>query len=592
MARCRYICNQTRTIERKTLRVLIILIFWGILINSASSAAQLVSYRIDASVDYDLLTLKGSAAVTIPNDAHETLKDAVFYLYANSSGIVSDDRRKHIVVDEVWLGQEMMPFSLDGAMLRVTLSKPQNHSFTLRIAYHGIVPRSAGSESGQLFAALGSMLSDATQDASSGNSDYGLYCYSDGILSLGSFWYPQLAVRENGRWIDEVPQGLGDVTYSEASDFDVGLTISANVKVVTSGTASKAGRYIALKVRDFAILMSEDYTCKSNTVPISGRSVKVEACATQKNAAQIDSTLEAASQALTIFSNRFGGYAYDDFKVVEGTLRGGAGGMEFSKMTAIAPMLLTDWNAQLNNLSGLLGNLGGLDRLSAVLNPRHQAESGMEQTPKPPAIGIGNTFGSMLGPQGLLDSLKEMTIAHEVAHQWWAIAVGSDSIRNPFVDESLTNYSTMIYFEDRYGKETAGKMIDMHLKTPYTLARMLGLADAPANLPTSAYRSNVQYSAIVYGKGALYYDSLRRAIEDEAFFSALRTYYNEYRSRQAGPRSLLEIFAKEAPSGGTEALYSRWIEEKHGDQDISKGEIFGISDIFDKLLKNANPENQ
>jgi hypothetical protein len=360
------------------------------------------------------------------------------------------------------------------------------------------------------------------------------------------------------------------------------------VKVVTSGTETRAGRYVASNARDFAVLMSEDYTCNSRSVEASGRSVMVEACATQKNAARLKSTLDVAGQALQIYSKRFGEYPYKDFKVVEGTLRGGAGGMEFSGMTALAPMLYTDWDAQLNELSGVLGKLGGLNKLLSALNPGGQAEAGAKQAASPAASAFGELFGSMLGTQGIFNSMMEMTVAHEVAHQWWAIAVGSDSVREPFVDESLTNYSAVLYFEDRYGRDVAEKMMNIHLKMPYSLARMMSLPDAPANLPTSAYGSNIRYSAIVYGKGALYYDSLRRAVGDETFFSALREYYAKYRGSLAGPRSFLDIVTAKAPAAGAEAMYRRWIEETHGDQDISGGKIAGISDILDKILNNPN----
>jgi hypothetical protein len=183
----------------------------------------------------------------------------------------------------------------------VTLTTPQTSSFVLRIDYHGVVPRSAGSGTGELFGGLGGLLGSISGSPASGNSDFGLYCYSDGILSLGSFWYPQLAVRKNGKWIDEPPKGIGDVAYAEASDFEVSLTVPANVKVTTSGTPSGPGRYTASNVRDFAVLMSEDYTCKSKSVEASGKSVTVEACATGKNVARLDNTLDVAGNALQIF---------------------------------------------------------------------------------------------------------------------------------------------------------------------------------------------------------------------------------------------------------------------------------------------------
>jgi hypothetical protein len=545
------------------------------------AAAGRPAYRIDLAIDYDLLTFKATADVDVPV-AGEVMKDAVFFLYANASGIVDDDRRKYIVVDGVRLSGRPVPYSIAGAILRAAFEQPQQCPCTLRIEYHGIVPRSAGAgDTMGGLGGLGDLLGSAGNGNSPQNTDFGLYSYSDGVLSLGSFWYPQLAVRKNGTWADEAPKGLGDVTYAEAADFDVGIKVPSAVRVVTSGTANGAGRYLASNVRDFAVLMSEDYVCKSSPVSISGRSVSLESCTTRKHAARLEETLGVAGQALQVYSRRFGPYPYDSFKVVEGTIRGGAGGMEFSGLTAIAPMLFTDWNAQFRQMSGLFGGLGDLDKLLSGIN------AGGDTGGKPPAQagGLEGLLGSILGQQSALGSVLEMTVAHEVAHQWWAIAVGSDSVREPFVDESLTNYSAIVYFEDRYGRTTAEKMIDMHLKTPYSMARMLGLADAPANLPTSSYSNNIQYSAVVYGKGALYYDALRRLIGDEAFFAGLRAYYAKYRGAIAGSRSLLTLLTGKLPGSGIDRLYTHWIEEQHGDQDIGAGQLGGLQDLLQQLPK-------
>ncbi len=272
-------------------------------------------YRIDAAIDYDLLTLKASAEITVPVGSGETIGDVVFFLYANSTGIVDDARRKYLAVDGVKLGPDAQSFKLQGAILRVQLTAPQNHPFTLKVDYHGIVPRSSGAGSGQMLGGLGGLLGSAAGKSVPANNDFGLYSYSDGILSLGSFWYPQLAVRQNGKWVDEEPRGLGDVTYAEASDFDVSLIVPADVKVISSGTPSgTSGRYTASNVRDFAVLMSEDYTCKSKTADVSGRNITVESCATHKNAARLETTLDVAGQALRIYSNRFGPYPYEQFQ--------------------------------------------------------------------------------------------------------------------------------------------------------------------------------------------------------------------------------------------------------------------------------------
>ena len=55
--------------------------------------------------------------------------------------------------------------------------------------------------------------------------------------------------------------------------------------------------------------------------------------------------------------------------------------------------------------------------------------------------------------------LLEYVIAHETAHQWWYSVVGNDEISEPWLDEALTEYSTVLYFEQKYGKETGDKLI-------------------------------------------------------------------------------------------------------------------------------------
>jgi aminopeptidase N len=196
-------------------------------------------------------------------------------------------------------------------------------------------------------------------------------------------------------------------------------------------------------------------------------------------------------------------------------------------------------------------------------------------------------LGGLLGQQKeMFESMLETTVAHEVGHQWWAMAVGSDSQRTPFVDESLTNYTAMLYYEDRYGATAAQKMIDLNLKTIYSMGRMLGGGDAPVNLSTSAYTNNMQYGAVVYGKGALYYEALRKLIGDQSFFSALKTYYSRYNLKLAPAKGLLQIVKEQSPgkAAQADALYKRWIEEKHGDDDITGGPATSIGDLLGGLL--------
>jgi hypothetical protein len=577
---------------------------------AARSTISRPRYALRADIDMKLLTFTGSANIQIPVATGDAMNDAVFFIFANAGGVGGDDARvQNIAVSSVRMNGIEVPFTLEGAVLRARLPQPQRNSFALDIAFHGVVPRAPQGAGGLAEMMGGIDLGGLFGGAPGGakpkpkNIDYGLYSYGDGVLSLGSFWYPTLAVRKAGKWIDEAPEGLGDVAYAESSDYSAVIIAPQNMKIAATGTDTsalydapspgadkRAWLFTANRVRDFSVAISEDFVTKSKTFEVGGKPVTVESFTTKAHAAKGDAAIAIAGRALQIYAKRFGPYPYSSFKVVEGPIRGGAGGMEYSGMTTIASMLYGDLGKELGGLADALGAPGvdskALENLIGDDDAPGDAKGTVEKAPENqnPAADL---LGSLLGGQKeILDSLFEMTIAHEVAHQWWAIGVGSDSQRAPWLDESLTNYSAIVYFEDRYGKARAARMMDAHLKTSYSMVRMLGQKDAPVNLRTSAYEGNAQYGGIVYGKGALFYEALRQEIGDAAFFGALHDYYAAQSGKLAAPPDLLRAFVARAPQQKTQiaALWKRWIEETHGDEDITGGAPTGLADMLGGLL--------
>ena len=545
-------------------------------------------YDLRADIDADLLTFNATANVTVPAQG-EPLRDVAFFLYANADGVGGAGAdRKNLKVESVSVDGAPVKWNLKGAVLRALLPAPQAGPLLVEIKYKGVVPRSDGKDDGMMGGLMGAdisgMLGMGAPDAQAekpkaDNTDYGLYTASRGIVSLGSFWYPQLAVRQNGKWADDAPAGLGDVAFSEKSDYRVSLGIPKEYVVAGPGTVSRSadGRALirAENVRECAVLMSRDYLTRSKTFDVGGKPVKVEGFARKESAAKLDKSIDIAGHALQVFSKRFGPYPFDNFKVVEAPMKSGAGGMEYSGMTGIASGLYGDMGAQLGGLVSSL-SLPGADKLLESLGDTTLggADAGGADN------GMMGMIGGVMGQQKeMFDSLLETTIAHEVAHQWWAIGVGSDSQKHPFVDESLTNWSAMLYYEDRYGKAKARQMSDLNLNTSFSMGAMLGGGDKPANLPTAAYTNNLQYGAVIYGKGALYYSKLRELVGDEAFFGAMREYYARYNDKLAGPQDLKTIVIAKAPAkrAQIEALYTRWIDEAHGQQDIGGGMLGGLN---------------
>lgn len=189
-------------------------------------------------------------------------------------------------------------------------------------------------------------------------------------------------------------------------------------------------------------------------------------------------------------------------------------------------------------------------------------DDGMEYTGQ---VVIGSSLYESKADAEELD----VSVAHEVCHQWWAMGVGSDSIGAPWLDESLTSYCEVLYSLRRYGDESARAAL-AEMADYYTSMRDDDTPDAAVDLPVAGFESDDQYTAIVYGKGALFFNELRKALGASAFDKSLSEYYRKNVFLNATADDLLAAFrANSGGSGQVYALYQRWVKELHGDADVT-----------------------
>jgi len=153
---------------------------------------------------------------------------------------------------------------------------------------------------------------------------------------------------------------------------------------------------------------------------------------------------------------------------------------------------------------------------------------------------------------------SEWVVAHEVAHQWWYNLVGNDQVDEPWLDEALTQYSTVLYFEDRYGKAAAANALQAGIEDRWEGAREAG-RDRPVVGPVAGFAPE-DYGPIVYGKGPLFFHHLREEVGDVPFDHILRSYFDEYRYGIATGESFLSV-AERFSSRDVDALYRQWILE-------------------------------
>ncbi len=403
-------------------------------------------------------------------------------------------------------------------------------------------------------ASLSSDSLDATNLGSGKNQDYGAYSAAPEVVSLTGM-LPAVPPRGPDGELAQGPTGIGDFGDFEPSNWLVSVTAPAGWAIVAPGHAlgevpEPGGKsrfsFGVSSARDFVLMATHGYEVATQKVD----DVVVEShyLASDKEAGK--RVLKYGADALAELQKRLGPYPWTTFRVVEARLTGGAGGMEFPGLVTISTGLYR----------------GAADPLAALGMP------GLSQLPQ-----LQGLLGDL---KPMLEATLEFTVAHEAAHQWFAMMVGSDAIEEPVVDEPLTQHAALLYLEWKHGKNMADGMRKAQLKGAYHLLRMMGGADAAAARATRDYESTNEYAALIYGKAPLFYDEARKLVGDEKYFKTLRSYCDDLRWGIARPDTFTRMLGKAVPAQAKALtkLKKRWWEEAHGDEDLGKpdvGALFG-----------------
>ncbi|CUS03830.2 putative Peptidase M1 membrane alanine aminopeptidase [Candidatus Promineifilum breve] len=336
--------------------------------------------------------------------------------------------------------------------------------------------------------------------------NYGVLAYYEEVLALAHF-YPMLAVYDATGWNTVEPDVQGDLTYSDAAFFLVEVTAPANVTLVGSGAIvaettqgdTQTITYAVGPARDF-YLAAGDFAVTSATV--GETTINSYAPSDMSQGAAL--ALEVAAAALTSLNERLGSYPYTELDIV--TTPTSALGIEYP---------------------GLI--VGTLRMYDTELT----SQSGMSYA-----------------------DILESTTAHEVNHQWFYNLVGNDQLDEPWLDESLTSYSTYRYYADRYGQEAADNYFNMFEGR----WAMVEGEEIPVGMPVAEYEE-AEYSAIVYGRGAVFLRLLEKTIGRETFDAFLRDYIQQFRWRVAGTAAFRAL-AEEHCACDLGPLFAAWVYEE------------------------------
>lgn len=333
--------------------------------------------------------------------------------------------------------------------------------------------------------------------------NYGVLAYVEDILALAHF-YPQVAVYDDEGWNIETPAEGGDVTYADVGFYLVRVTAPADLVVATGGVEieqivsgdAQTTTYAGGPMRDFYLAASDRYEPTSQTVG----EITINSYAPAEYDLGSANALSYAMKAVESYSGRFAPYPFTELDIVA------------------TPTLAL-----------------GVEYPGIIVNRLSIYGSGES------ASGTSNRI------------LLESTTAHEVGHQWFYSLVGNDQLDEPWLDESLTQYATNLYYFDQYGPE-GGQAFYRSLEDRWN--RTEG-ADIPIGLPVSAY-SGSEYGSIIYGRGPIFFTELAQTMGQESFNQFLRDYTEVHKWGIATTASLRQMAEAHCNCDLT-SLFETWV---------------------------------
>lgn len=352
---------------------------------------------------------------------------------------------------------------------------------------------------------------------------YGMFKYDTGTDTYSlAHWFPLLAGWDDVYGWNTGPISVnGDPVFTEAAVFDVTLTAPADLVIVTSGSELERADAGQMSTRHYASGPSRDFVMAASPnfqmieTKVGETTVRSYAWPDSESGSEL--VLESGAASLALYNELIGPYPYEEMDLVQVNIGNGAGGVEF-----------------------------------------------------PGLVYIGSDFYSQAS-EAQMPGFLEFIVVHEIAHQWFYGVIGNNQYQHAFIDESMANYLSIVYFAATYGTEEAHHQANLQLRLSY-FDLLFQEGDQVVDQPTDAFPTARDYGIIVYGKGALGFQALRHEIGTDAFFEGLASYYHDFSFKVAQPEDLRAAFEEAAGEELTE-FWSHWFEQPGGEEDFDAADL-------------------
>lgn len=327
--------------------------------------------------------------------------------------------------------------------------------------------------------------------------------YGNNTINMANF-YPIACVYENGEFNTSPYNSNGDPFYSDMANYCVNIGLDKQYIVASTGEKAAENVVENKKNLTFKADLARDFAfVASNKFEVISEQVDNTLVEYYYyNDENAQASLKSGVDSIKTFSKLFGAYPYKTLSIVKTDFI--YGGMEYPNLIMIS---------------------GDIENHDDYMN----------------------------------------VIIHETAHQWWYGIVGNDEFKYPWLDEALTEYSTLLFYDHNEGYNfTHKEMVDIN-KSNYSLfvsvyEEVLGSLDTSMRA-VNEYSTDPEYTYCTYVKGVLMYESLYQLIGEKAFTKGLQTYFENNKFTNTNPEDLISAFEK-ATNKDMHNFFSSWIEGK------------------------------
>lgn len=314
-------------------------------------------------------------------------------------------------------------------------------------------------------------------------------------------WYPKPAVYDAQGWHPMPYLDQGEF-YADFGDYQVSITVPQPFTVAATGipqqplektihypqrknqqptarnwseTTLKTLVFRQENVHDFAWFADTTWTLQNDTVQLpSGKIIQAQVYFHLDKIDVWQNSLNNLKDALRTLSVWIGDYPYTHATVVDGT-QGFPGGMEYPTITV----------------------------LSDISNPKE----------------------------------LDLTIFHEIGHNWFYSALASNERSAPWMDEGMNSYYEKRYEQLKYPnvpqRGILGFITDPRLQDLLLAQQLKTRKDQPISTPAHRFTA-ANYGFIAYQKAGLWMKELEKELGQSVFDTAMRRYFKEWQHKHPG----------------------------------------------------------